>query len=110
MKFSRPDRFSRGWTWWQWCRGGGYCFLDQTDAAKPNAQLLVQPYARAVAGEPLKFAYDPATRTYTLTFRTRDNAAGPTRITVPTERTQAATASTSKAARPVAATTASPSP
>ncbi|MEJ8651664.1 hypothetical protein WKI65_27175 [Streptomyces sp. MS1.AVA.3] len=36
-----------------------------------------------VAGDPLKFAYDPATRTYTLTFRTRDNAEGPTRITVP---------------------------
>ncbi|MFF8374276.1 hypothetical protein ACF05W_36530 [Streptomyces lydicus] len=45
--------------------------------------MLVQPYARAVAGDPLKFAYDPATRTYTLTFRIRDNAAGPTQITVP---------------------------
>ncbi|WP_329200646.1 MULTISPECIES: cellulase family glycosylhydrolase [unclassified Streptomyces] len=77
------DRFSSGWTWWQWCRGGGYCFLDQTGAVKPNARLLVQPYARAVAGDPLGFAYDPATRTYTLTFRTRDNAAGPTEITVP---------------------------
>lgn len=77
------DRFASGWTWWQWCRGGGYCFLDQTGAAKPNAQLLVQPYARAVAGDPLKFVYEPATRTYTLTFRTRDNAEGPTRITVP---------------------------
>ncbi|MFI9064247.1 cellulase family glycosylhydrolase [Streptomyces sp. NPDC053429] len=77
------DRFSSGWTWWQWCRGGGYCFLDQTGAVKPNARLLVQPYARAVAGDPLGFAYDPATRTYTLTFRTRDDAAGPTEITVP---------------------------
>lgn len=77
------DRFSSGWTWWQWCRGGGYCFLDRTGAAKPNAQLLVQPYAPAVAGDPLTFAYAPATRTYTLTFRTRDNAEGPTRITVP---------------------------
>ncbi|KJY35150.1 MULTISPECIES: cellulase family glycosylhydrolase [Streptomyces] len=77
------DRFSSGWTWWQWCRGGGYCFLDQAGAAKPSARLLVQPYARAVAGDPLGFAYDPAARTYTLTFRTRDNAGGPTQITVP---------------------------
>ncbi|MFB0633289.1 hypothetical protein [Streptomyces sp. AB3(2024)] len=50
---------------------------------KPNARLLVQPYARAVAGDPLRFAYDPATRTYTLTFRTRDNAEGLTQISVP---------------------------
>ncbi|QES47619.1 endoglycoceramidase [Streptomyces venezuelae] len=77
------DRFSSGWTWWQWCRGGSYCFLDQTGAVKPNAQLLVQPYARAVAGDPLTYAYDPATRTYTLTFRTRHTADGPTQITVP---------------------------
>ncbi|MEV7523878.1 cellulase family glycosylhydrolase [Streptomyces sp. NPDC091371] len=77
------DRFSSGWTWWQWCRGGGYCFLDQAGAVKPNARLLIQPYARAVAGDPLGFAYDPAARTYSLTFRTRDGAEGPTQITVP---------------------------
>ncbi|MYT20213.1 endoglycoceramidase, partial [Streptomyces sp. SID7760] len=35
--------------------------------------------------DPLAFAYDPATRTYTLTFRTRDNAEGPTEITVPAD-------------------------
>ncbi|MFD2122976.1 hypothetical protein ACFSNO_31675 [Streptomyces cirratus] len=35
------DRFSSGWTWWQWCRGGGYCFLDQTargEAQRPAAR------------------------------------------------------------------------
>ncbi|MEU9175745.1 cellulase family glycosylhydrolase [Streptomyces sp. NPDC048550] len=79
------DRFSSGWTWWQWCRGGGYCFLDQTGAVKPGARLLVQPYARAVAGDPLVFAYAPVTRTYTLTFRTRDDAVGATQIIVPKE-------------------------
>ncbi|MFF4368353.1 cellulase family glycosylhydrolase [Streptomyces sp. NPDC001594] len=77
------DRFSSGWTWWQWCKGGGYCFLDGTGAVKPAARLLVQPYAPAVAGDPLGFAYDPASRTYTLAFRTRDDTQGPTLITVP---------------------------
>ncbi|MGA4543575.1 cellulase family glycosylhydrolase [Uniformispora flossi] len=77
------DRFSSGWTDWQWCRGGGYCTLTANGQLKPNHDLLVQPYARATAGDPVSYGYDPATRTYTLTYTTRANADGPTEIAVP---------------------------
>lgn len=77
------DRFGTGWTNWQWCRGGGYCTLTADGQLKPNHDLLVQPYARTVAGAPTSYAYDPATRTYTLTFTTRAGVTAPSEITVP---------------------------
>ncbi|MET7302316.1 cellulase family glycosylhydrolase [Embleya sp. NPDC005575] len=78
------SRFSSGWTWWQWCMGnGGYCNLDPSGNWRANAELLSQPYASAIAGNPLTATYDPATRTYRLTFTTRRNADGPTEIAVP---------------------------
>ncbi|NUU25418.1 MAG: cellulase family glycosylhydrolase [Streptomycetaceae bacterium] len=77
------DRFSSGWTNWQWCRGGGYCTLTADGRLKPNLDLIVQPYARAVAGDPTAYSYDPVTRTYTLTYTTRPGTTAPTEITVP---------------------------
>ncbi|MEU8135695.1 cellulase family glycosylhydrolase [Streptodolium elevatio] len=77
------DRFATGWTNWQWCRGGGYCTLTADGGLKPNHDLLVQPYASAVAGNPTQYAYDPATRTYRITYTTRADTRGPTEITVP---------------------------
>ncbi|WP_406289638.1 cellulase family glycosylhydrolase [Embleya sp. NBC_00896] len=77
------DRFGSGWAGWQWCNGGGYCTFDADGRMKPNNTLLVQPYARAVAGNPETYRYDLDTRTYTLTFTTRRNADGPTEIVLP---------------------------
>ena len=77
------DRFASGWAGWQWCNGGGYCVLDAQGRMKPNNNLLVQPYARAVAGNPEHFAHDPATGTYTLTWTTRPDTRGPTEIVLP---------------------------
>ncbi|MDI2126637.1 cellulase family glycosylhydrolase [Yinghuangia seranimata] len=76
--------FADGWTWWQWCRGnGGYCNLNPAGEWRPNTDLLAQPYARAVAGNPLSTGYDPATHTFKLTYTTTESADGPTEITVP---------------------------
>ncbi|MEU9147302.1 hypothetical protein [Streptomyces sp. NPDC048349] len=57
--------------------------LDQTGTAKPNARLLVQPSARAVAGDPLGLAYDPRHTHLHPHLPHPRPCRGPTQITVP---------------------------
>lgn len=67
------DAFAAGWTMWYGCQapdGGGYCVYDGDGAPAPGKEPAFAPYAPEVAGVPGDEHYDPATRTYTLTFTT----------------------------------------
>ena len=75
------DRVTSGWSVWAWCRGGGYCPLDQNGAPRPGIGQIFQPYARAIAGAPTSTTWDRTAKL--LQVRFSDNAAtGPTDIYV----------------------------
>jgi hypothetical protein len=46
-------------------------------------QAVVRPYARAVAGEPLRMAFDPRSKVFILTFRHDATITAPTELFVP---------------------------
>ncbi|MGR6996983.1 hypothetical protein ACU686_00690 [Yinghuangia aomiensis] len=54
----------------------------RTAQAQPRpARPALRP--SLTAGDPVSYGYDPAARTYTLTYTTRANTDGPTEIAVP---------------------------
>ncbi|MFH8370929.1 cellulase family glycosylhydrolase [Streptomyces sp. NPDC018031] len=79
--------FAAGWAMWYDCRaedGGGYCVHDSDGTPAPGKEPAFAPFAQAVAGIPGAEGYDPATRTYSLTFTTgRTSARAWTTITLP---------------------------
>src|SRR4051794_37822410 len=82
----RADRFMVGWQEWHYCgcndpttSGQGDKQAIVRDPAKPpeganldpaKLKLLSRPHPRAVAGTPTSFAFDPATRAFTLAYKT----------------------------------------
>ncbi|MDY7042522.1 MAG: hypothetical protein SVX38_16845 [Chloroflexota bacterium] len=62
--------------------------LTQTDPADIHSggralEAAVRPYARAVAGEPLRMHFDPFSRIFAFEFRHDESATAPTEIFVP---------------------------
>lgn len=77
------DRIGSGWTVFNWCKGEGYCPLDKDGKDRVAIGQIVQPWARAIAGSPTSFTWDPKARTLTVVFK--DSAAtGTTDLFVPT--------------------------
>ncbi|MFG2097577.1 cellulase family glycosylhydrolase [Streptomyces sp. NPDC048612] len=62
------DRYSSGWSGWEWCYGGGYCAVDKDGRFLANKDQTARPYAPAVAGTVRARDYGPATRTFRLTY------------------------------------------
>ncbi len=62
------NRYSSGWAGYVWCYGGGYCAVDEAGAFRTNKEQTASPYAPAVAGRVRTESYDPATRTYRLSY------------------------------------------
>ena len=83
------DRTHAGWAYWSWdpsdAKGWGL-FDGATGADNPSADVVVRPYPRRVAGEPVRWSYDPATRLFELVVRPRDGVTGATEIYVPAKR------------------------
>ncbi|REE97038.1 cellulase family glycosylhydrolase [Thermomonospora umbrina] len=78
------NRFASGEAMWYWCKGnGGYCALDPQGAPAPGHEPAFGPYARAVAGRPTAHNYDPATRTFTLSYTLPLTVHGDTEISLP---------------------------
>lgn len=63
---------------------GGYGLLNQdgTDA-EPLLQTVVRPYPELVAGDPVSWAFDPATSEFTFTYRPDASNGAPTVLSVP---------------------------
>ena len=90
------DSLMAGWAYWSWDPGvGGWAFtarnVDPVSGAityveNPNSDLIVRPYPRAVAGQPVSFSYDRTTRVFELVFDSKKGVTGPTEIYVPKRR------------------------
>ena len=76
------DRQHAGWAYWSWDPGGWGPLTGDHDVSA-NGELLFRVQPAAIAGTPVDFAWDAADRTFTMTWTERDDAAGPTIITVP---------------------------
>lgn len=67
--------------WGIWERGGEGQFVE-----RENANAIVRPYPRSVAGIPRSFSYDPETREFSLAFDPSPSATLPTEVYVPATR------------------------
>jgi endoglycosylceramidase len=76
------DRQGSGWTMFNWCKGSGYCPLDAQGQDRPAIGQIVAPWAKAIAGHPTTFGFDPATRKLTVSF-TDGTATGPSQLQIP---------------------------
>jgi len=66
------DRIGSGWTMFTWCRGESYCPIDAEGNDRPNIGQIVQPWARAIAGAPTSFGYDPESHVLRIVFDDND--------------------------------------
>ncbi len=79
------DRHGSGWTVFTGCRGSSYCVWDADGNDRPNIGQITQPWARAIAGAPVRLRWDPATRTLVVAFDDA-SATGTTDLVVPGAR------------------------
>jgi endoglycosylceramidase len=70
--------------YWSYDKGEGYSLLA-TDGSEKAILLgaLVRPYPERVAGDPISYAFDAATSTFTFVYRPARSLAVPTEIVVP---------------------------
>ncbi len=76
------DRVGSGWTMFNWCKGTGYCPLDKEGKDREAIGQIVAPWARAIAGSPTSYLWDPKARTLKVVYKDND-AKGPTELVVP---------------------------
>jgi endoglycosylceramidase len=68
---------------WDYTKGG-YGLLDVDGSeAQPLVNAVVKPYPERVAGDPVSWAFDDATSTFTLTYHARASVTAPTIVSVP---------------------------
>jgi endoglycosylceramidase len=75
------DRRLAGWHYWSFDPGSWFMHQDRT--LYPGADELVRVYARAVAGTPLSFSYDPEARTFQLEVALVPGVGGPNELAIP---------------------------
>ncbi|MBW2457224.1 MAG: cellulase family glycosylhydrolase [Deltaproteobacteria bacterium] len=74
-----------GSAYWAYDRDGGYGLLHPDGTEKAVLlDVIVRPYPMQVAGDPVSFAFDEASRTFTLKWRPDPAIEAPTEIAVPT--------------------------
>ena len=76
------DTMGASWAYWS-NDPGGWGLLDRQGNETPKVNHLVRPYARAVAGHPTHFAYDPETREFALDYEQRPEVSGETELFIP---------------------------
>ncbi|MFI2645590.1 cellulase family glycosylhydrolase [Streptomyces sp. NPDC018610] len=79
-------RYSSGWAGYVWCRGGGYCALDDAGAFRPNKELTAEPYAEAVAGSVRSASYDATSGVYRLAYTAAPRGWQVTELSLPPGR------------------------
>jgi endoglycosylceramidase len=73
-----------GSSYWAYDKGGGYAVLAEDGSEKAELlAALVRPWPERVAGDPLDYAFDPASRVFTLRYRPDASLRAPTVIAVP---------------------------
>ncbi len=87
------DQHLVGWTYWSYksfgdptgAAGAESLFSDDTDLGTlkaPKADLLIRPYAQAIAGTPQAMSFDTSSKAFSLTYAPRTSTA-PTEIFLP---------------------------
>ena len=70
--------------YWAYDKSDGYALLDTDGNEKPLlVDTLVRPYPERVAGDPISYAFDAATSTFTLAYVPDTSLKLPTTIAVP---------------------------
>jgi endoglycosylceramidase len=73
-----------GTTYWAYDKGGGYSVLDADGLERPElVGALVRPWPERVAGDPVSYAFDAKTKTFTLVYRPDRAITAPTIVSVP---------------------------
>jgi endoglycosylceramidase len=73
-----------GTAYWSFDRDGGYGLLDADGHEKPALLTqVVRPYPELVAGEPVSYRFDEASRRFELGYRPDPRLSAPTEIVVP---------------------------
>ena len=84
------DRMMLGWTYWSYDPWGWGIWESDAEGKfvreRENANALVRPYPRSVAGVPRSFSYDPDTRVFELAFDPSPSATAPTELYIPATR------------------------
>jgi endoglycosylceramidase len=84
------DRMMASWTYWSYDPGGWGIWESDEDGnfagERDNANDLVRPYPRAIAGIPRSYRYDPETGAFELVFDPSPSATLPSEIYVPAMR------------------------
>ena len=59
-------------TYWEYTRDDGYGLLNPDGSEKAELlDVVARPYPELVAGDPIRYAFDDATRTFTLAWHPR---------------------------------------
>jgi endoglycosylceramidase len=73
--------------YWAYDKSDGYALLDPDGNEKPTlVDVLVRPYPARVAGDPIAYAFDAASSTFTFSYAPDRALALPTEIVVPARR------------------------
>lgn len=82
------DATTSGWAYWDYTPDTGFGFVnpDADRSEKPKVDVLVRTYPRAVAGRPLHYRYDVASRAFYLAWE-ETGVPGVTEVYVPAART-----------------------
>jgi endoglycosylceramidase len=92
---AEADQQMVGWSYWAYedcCGSTGAIAHDGTKSPdapgnlnRPVLQALARPYPQLISGEPTSWSFDPASRVFTLRYRTRRVSGGQFRAGSPTE-------------------------
>lgn len=73
-------------TYWCYGKDSYMAPLNGDGSERPRVTDMVRPYPVRIAGEPVSFSFDQATKVFTLTYRESADAQGPTEIYIPEAR------------------------
>lgn len=80
------DDVASGWFYWSYDPGSWGPVTGDARTETPLLPVLVQPYARSVAGRPLRYRFDRETRRYEIEFVDDPALSVPTEVFVPASR------------------------
>ena len=68
---------------WSYDASANYGLLNADGTEKTSLlDVVVRPYPERVAGDPVSYAFDAATRTFTLTYHANPGTAAPTVLSI----------------------------
>jgi endoglycosylceramidase len=73
-----------GTMYWSYDKSDSYGLLDPSGAEKPVLlDLIVRPYPERTAGDPIRYAFDAATKTFSFSYHADHAILAPTVLSVP---------------------------